>query len=152
MKLAILTVISVVTLSGCVGNRPMLEDVGDVTSKQSITWVGDALMRRAYKSAKSGWFNSGEYTAAGWSGRDEYISALRAEAIRRYKWDAQTIDAVDAGLIFVGMPKEALLWSWGEPRHDEQRVNSDGQQEYWTYSRDYVHIENGVVTMFTKYR
>lgn len=52
-----------------------------------------------------------------------------------------------AGYIWIGMTKEMVLESWGEPKDINRTVGSWGVHEQWIYYGDkYLYIENGKLT------
>ena len=57
-----------------------------------------------------------------------------------------TIDAIVDGKIFIGMMREYLILSWGEPERINKSAGSWGVHEQFVYSSQYVYVENGIVT------
>ncbi|MBQ0070396.1 MAG: hypothetical protein KBS81_00825 [Spirochaetales bacterium] len=63
--------------------------------------------------------------------------------------------------IYIGMPKDAVLRSWGRPTKintstyawgvHEQLVYESGSYEYHTHKTKYVYIENGKVSSWSEY-
>ena len=60
--------------------------------------------------------------------------------------DQKSIDGIADGIIFIGMKREHLLMSWGEPNDINQTVGSWGTHEQFVYGSQYVYVENGVIT------
>ncbi len=50
------------------------------------------------------------------------------------------------GEIYIGMSREMVRASWGDPRDINRSVGSWGVHEQWVYYRTYVYFENGVLT------
>ena len=62
-------------------------------------------------------------------------------------YDIETVDRAMKHMISVGMAKELLLLSWGEP----QRINSNSYDdtEQWVYDSQYVYVKNGIVSAWS---
>ena len=58
------------------------------------------------------------------------------------KYGKTMIDKVRSGKIIIGMSKDLLIMSWGEP--DKINRNSYGADQ-WVYDNQYVYVKNGKV-------
>ena len=56
------------------------------------------------------------------------------------------IDAVYEKKVFVGMPANFVLLSWGEPDHVNSTTLSTGSHGQWVYGSSYIYLDKGVVT------
>jgi hypothetical protein len=54
--------------------------------------------------------------------------------------------AITAGKIMIGMTKEQVIASWGNPNKINKSVGSWGVHEQWVYSSQYLYFENGKLT------
>jgi hypothetical protein len=68
-------------------------------------------------------------------------------------WTAAQCSLVAAGEIVLGMTKELVRFSWGEPTDVNRSVGSWGVHEQWVYrfstspySATYMYFENGILT------
>lgn len=69
-------------------------------------------------------------------------NALTLENAKNYKSKYPSFyQAILENKIKIGMPKAALILSWGEP--DE--INSSSYTDQWVYGNQYVYLENGKV-------
>jgi hypothetical protein len=54
---------------------------------------------------------------------------------------------IETKTISIGMNREQVLLSWGEPRDIKTTVTADGRREQWIYGDDrFVYVTNGVVS------
>jgi len=63
----------------------------------------------------------------------------------------ETIEYILAEKIVLGMTKNQVLASWGQPRYKNESINSWGTCEQWVYgnvmySSRYLYFENGMLT------
>lgn len=68
-------------------------------------------------------------------------------------WDYHTIGCVACNLFFIGMTKEQLIESMGQPDDINITAGSWGTHEQWIYGDydgTYIYLENGVVTSYQK--
>lgn len=63
-------------------------------------------------------------------------------------WDKDIIDLIKAQKIIIGMTKEQILLSWGEPETKNRTVGSWGVHEQWIYGNKYLYFENDKLTSF----
>lgn len=64
--------------------------------------------------------------------------------------NTRLVKAVNAGEIYLGMPTEALLLSWGEPRHKNAHYN-EGQEEFqWVYEGVDVFIQKDKIVSWKR--
>ena len=67
-------------------------------------------------------------------------------------WGDQALDAIDRKQIWIGMTKEQLHLSWGNPNYTNRTTLPNGLQEQCIYGSDsllgrkYVYLDNGIVT------
>jgi hypothetical protein len=77
---------------------------------------------------------------------------LKTKAGRLWKkhageWTMDEARTVASGRINVGMSAEMVRASWGAPEHINESTYRSGTHEQWVYgSRNYVYLENGIVT------
>lgn len=63
------------------------------------------------------------------------------------KWSQRTWNAIKEYKIYIGMTKEMVLMSWGEPKKINKTILASGVSEQWVYSLDsYVYFDDGVVS------
>lgn len=73
-------------------------------------------------------------------------SDQRIAEIRAKHWSDAITRAVIARMIFLGMTREQVLASWGEPNDIHRTVTPDDVHEQWVYGSQYVYLDNGIVT------
>ena len=91
-----------------------------------------------------------EYRASVWYS-PKYMAQIRAIYVRKHgaRWDPQFQQDVREGLIRIGMTKEMVLASWGQPRDINRSVGSWGVNEQWVYAySQYLYFENGKLESF----
>jgi len=80
---------------------------------------------------------------------DAEVEAATKARHEAYKY-ASFITAVKQHQIMIGMSEEDLKKSWGYPDHINETVTENGKREQWVYisesGRNYVYVENGVIT------
>jgi flagellar biosynthesis GTPase FlhF len=66
----------------------------------------------------------------------------------RSKYSSRIANKILNRTIWIGMTKEMLIDSWGQPSDDNinRSVGSWGVHEQWIYGDTYVYLENGKVT------
>ena len=63
------------------------------------------------------------------------------------KFDKKTQEAITGHKVILGMTKEAVILSWGEPKDIHKTVGSWGVHEQWVYgSRTFLYFEDGKLT------
>jgi hypothetical protein len=88
--------------------------------------------------------------------KEEEARQARAEAERkakaqreariRSKYSAKDAERIIRGQIWLGMTKEMMIDSWGQPEEINRSVGSWGVHEQCIYGDTYVYIENVIVT------
>jgi hypothetical protein len=83
-----------------------------------------------------------------WTASTSTENALyRKDPIAKYRRNPRIVRAVREGEIYVGMPAEAAVVSYGTPKYKNFTTTQHGQHEQWVYNDDwYVYVENGAVT------
>ena len=61
-------------------------------------------------------------------------------------WSENDWNIITAREIRIGMTREMLLMSWGDPEDINRTVTKDSVSEQLVYGYQYVYVENGVVT------
>ena len=64
------------------------------------------------------------------------------------EWDKDIINLIKSQKIKIGMTKEQVLISWGEPDSKNRSVGSWGVHEQWVYGKKYLYFENNKLTSF----
>jgi hypothetical protein len=64
----------------------------------------------------------------------------------KVKFGAKTFSLLLNGKLQIGMSKEMVLWSWGEPDHVHTTTNANAKREQWVYDNDYLYFDNGILT------
>jgi hypothetical protein len=74
----------------------------------------------------------------GWESHDHYHSAARAELARRWggEWNERTRERVAREQIATGMPRRAVLASWGPPWRHAAENSPWGRVDRWYYGFD----------------
>jgi hypothetical protein len=57
-------------------------------------------------------------------------------------------NAISKNKIAIGMTKEMVIDSWGDPENINRDVGSWGIHEQWIYNSTYLYFENGKLTAF----
>lgn len=69
-------------------------------------------------------------------------------------WSQRVWDAIRDERLFVGMSKDMVLMSWGEPMEINRSIGSWGTDEQWVYpagfsnGNNYLYLRNEIVTSF----
>ena len=64
-----------------------------------------------------------------------------------YPWTPQVWNAIEDEKIFVGMTKEQVTMSWGEPLSINQTVTGAGKSEQWVFrNHRFAYFHGGVMT------
>lgn len=64
-----------------------------------------------------------------------------------YKYDEKIQLAIIEHQVILGMTKEAVILSWGNPKDINKTVGSWGVHEQWVYTNGkYLYFENGLLT------
>lgn len=78
----------------------------------------------------------------------EVLAAKKARAAT-YQY-AKSINAVHNKQVIVGMTKDDLIKSWGNPDHINDSVTGSDMRQQWVYitpsGRQYVYVRDGIVT------
>jgi len=64
---------------------------------------------------------------------------------RKFQGNKKIVNAIIKGQIFMGMPEEAMLVSWGKPESVNESVFSFGVHKQYVYGTTYVYVENGFI-------
>lgn len=85
-----------------------------------------------------------------------YEDSLHGHTLRRQQYvesnpelPAKTVEYILAGKIVIGMTKEQVEASWGQPRDVNRTVGSWGVHEQWiygSYAGCYLYFEEGILT------
>lgn len=67
------------------------------------------------------------------------------------KWTKQAIDAIKAQKVFIGMGKDQVILSWGQPDDVNKTITGKNTYEQWVYNKgnykySYLYFENGKLT------
>lgn len=74
-------------------------------------------------------------------------SFFMEDPFAKYNYDAKTWEAVKNRRIFIGMSKEQVVLSWGEPNEINRTNTQHSSSEQWVYANyNYVYFENNLVT------
>jgi hypothetical protein len=65
---------------------------------------------------------------------------------KEYKWSASTWKLIEEGKVKIGMSREQVRLSWGEPKDINSTITRRGTSEQWVYSGNYLYFENGKLT------
>lgn len=61
-------------------------------------------------------------------------------------WPTSAIEAIKNKRVFIGMNREQVVLSWGEPTNKNLTVTGKGTKEQWVYGiGDYLYFRNGVL-------
>lgn len=61
-------------------------------------------------------------------------------------WSTSVIEAIKNKRVFIGMNREQVVLSWGEPTNKNLTVTGKGTKEQWVYGiGDYLYFRNGVL-------
>jgi hypothetical protein len=64
-----------------------------------------------------------------------------------YPWTPQVWNAIEDEKVIVGMTKEQVTMSWGEPLSINQTVTGGGKTEQWVFSNHrFAYFQGGVMT------
>lgn len=75
---------------------------------------------------------------------DHYFMEVDPRTI--YKWPDEIWTIIEDHKVAIGMTKEQVKMSWGEPATINKTLNASGRSEQWVYnSGSYVYLDNGVV-------
>lgn len=66
-------------------------------------------------------------------------------------WSQWTRKAIENEKIYVGMAKEMVLISWGEPDDIRHSVEGKKTQDQWTYVNTYLYFKNGKLVRIQDY-
>lgn len=88
-------------------------------------------------SKKSGYSRNSEYNSLA----NKIFSVLSVE--KRPK-DEFELSLYLEGIVKVGMPKDLIRVSWGEP----DDINKSSYGEQWIYGEQYLYFKNGVMSAF----
>ena len=61
-------------------------------------------------------------------------------------WPEEIWDLIKKGKIRLGMTKEQVRLSWGQPNDINRSVGPWGIHEQWVYGSQYLYFENGILT------
>ena len=63
-------------------------------------------------------------------------------------WSQRAWKAIEEREVYIGMTKEMVLTSWGEPKDINRTVTEWGVHEQWVYGSQYLYFDNGELTTF----
>lgn len=63
-----------------------------------------------------------------------------------YDWKEKVWNAIERESVFVGMTKEQVKISWGEPENINKTIATYGTREQWVYSSNYLYFEENKLT------
>jgi len=101
---------------------------------------------------KSGWIHNSIVA-------EDYVEPLTRDDIRRNSFVSNNPDLRDElrrnilnGKVSIGMSREMVRASWGEPREVNRTVTSNSVNEQWVYgtiyNRQYLYFRNGIMHTF----
>ena len=101
------------------------------------------------------------WMAGNWITASENVAHTTELATLRVENPAWPWDAIDKGLIRLGMTSDMARASWGEPMSINRSVGSWGVDEQWvyrylpvswinSYAYKYVYFENGILTSWSE--
>jgi len=117
-----------------------------MSTKEKIQVLTDDQIYSRYTSSLCGGYGGRSMVS------EKEKTLLRQEIIRRHpEWPEDIKRVVLEGNIQIGMTKEQLLASWGDPDNINRSVGSWGVHEQWIYAASYykqiyVYVENGILT------
>jgi hypothetical protein len=69
-----------------------------------------------------------------------------ATAYRKRGWSEETVAAVLAGRVRIGMTKAMARAAWGEPSDINRTITASVVHEQWVYGDSYLYFDNGILT------
>lgn len=77
---------------------------------------------------------------------------LREDPLIKFRKQKSVIEAINARSIYVGMPEDALVLSWGPPKKiNEFDYGSGLRRQYVYYGNQFVYVEARKVTSWQKF-
>jgi len=67
-------------------------------------------------------------------------------------WPKKILTAIKNGKVFIGMTKQQVIASWGDPATINRTVGKWGVHEQWVYEDAYLYFENDTLTSFQDQR
>ncbi len=75
--------------------------------------------------------------------RDDNIKSMKAKHPR---WSAKVCRAIIDNKVFLGMTREQVIESWGEPSSKNVTIVASGRHEQWVYHGRYLYFDNNLLT------
>ena len=80
------------------------------------------------------------------TGTPPSFDPYKEDSITEYKKEVEKI--INEKLLVLGMTKEMVVKSRGEPEHINRTVTRWGIKEQWVYGSLYLYFEDGVLTSY----
>lgn len=75
----------------------------------------------------------------------------KGDPLRKWRGNKKLMEAVSSRKIYIGMPVEALLISWGHPKKVNRTASKISRLDQYVYGNQFVYISKGKVQSFQSF-
>lgn len=82
----------------------------------------------------------------------EFSCISKTDPLKKYRGNKKLISSIEKREIFIGMPEDALILSWGEPKNINSSQTGNIEFKQYVYeNQNYVYLQNGKVVSWQEF-